>query len=545
MRIYVAQLNPVVGDIDGNTQKILHCLSEARKQKAEIVLFAEMTICGYAPDDLLLHRTFIDSMEQHLEKIVRYSKDLMVFVGLVRRNLLLEGEKNLYNSCAVIKNGRLLGFYDKWLLPNYDVFEEMRYFEPGEELGVWEYKGKKIGVIICEDIWQHAGYVEFTRYSRDPILALADVGIDLLLNLSASPYQFQKSDKRVNVCSKAAKTLQCPVILCCQVGGNGQLLFDGYSVYVNAKGELERLGKGFEEECMLIDLEAKSSARTYKYDPLQDVYQALLMGVRDYFTKHGFTKACLGLSGGIDSALVAKIAVDALGAKNVCALKMPSMYSSKEGLEDADQLVQNLQIECHTIPIQSPFDSYQQLLAPYFEGKKEDVTEENLQARIRGMILMAFSNKLGYIVLSTGNKSEGALGYSTLYGDMCGGLSVLGDVKKTLVYDLARWINQKEVVIPKRIIDKPPSAELSIDQKDSDHLPDYEVIDNVLEGYVEDYLTMNEIAVKYQISLEIVMDLIQRIHKAEYKRRQGPPNLRVSKKSFGVGRRYPIVQNWL
>jgi NAD+ synthase (glutamine-hydrolysing) len=546
MKILVAQRNPIVGDIDGNTAKILESMDEARKKGAELVMFGELMLCGYPPEDLVYHNTFIDSMELHLERIVKASKGLTVIVGLIRRNID-EGEKHLLNSAAVIHDGHLLGFQDKWLLPTYDVFEERRYFEPGKETKIWEIGGKKIGLIICEDIWQHAGYVGYTRYGRDPVQALVELNPDILLNISASPYQFQKPDVRVNVCAKAAKTLGCPVVMCCQVGANAQIIFDGYSVYVNKKGELCQLAKGFSEDAMLIDLEAEACPVPFEYEPMTNLIQALELGVKDYFAKCGFTKACLGLSGGIDSALVAYIAARALGPENVLGISMPSCFTTNASIGDAKALAERLGIEFLEIPIKKTFDAYLHLLEPHFQGKEVDITEENLQARIRGIILMAMSNKHGYIVLSTGNKSEVALGYSTLYGDMCGGLGVIGDVTKTKVYDLCRHINklEKKEVILNTIIDKPPSAELRPDQIDLDSLPEYGVIDNVLEGYVENYLSIDEVAQKYHIPQEQVLELVQMIHAAEYKRRQGPPILRVSKKSFGVGRRYPIVQKWL
>ncbi len=546
MKILVAQRNPIVGDIDGNTAKILESMDQAREKGVDLVMFGELMLCGYPPEDLVYHSTFIDSMELHLERIVKASKGITAIVGLIRRNIE-EGEKHLLNSAAVVQDGHLLGFQDKWLLPTYDVFEERRYFEPGTKTRIWEVGGKRVGLIICEDIWQHAGYVGYTRYGRDPVQALVEHKPDVLLNISASPYQFQKPDIRVNVCAKAAKTLQCPVIMCCQVGANGQIIFDGYSVYVNAKGELCQLAKGFAEDAMVVDLEAVSCAVPFEYESMSNLLSALQLGVKDYFHKLGFKKACLGLSGGIDSALVAYIAAKALGPENVLGISMPSCYTTSQSQKDAPELAKNLGMEFLEIPIKEPFDAYLHLLEPYFKGKEGDTTEENLQARIRGMILMALSNKHGYINLSTGNKSEVALGYATLYGDMCGGLGVIGDVTKTRVYDLCRHINkiEKKEIIPDSIITKPPSAELRHDQIDLDSLPEYGVIDNVLEGYVENYLSIDEIAEKYQVAQEQVLELIQKIHAAEYKRRQGPPILRVSKKSFGVGRRYPIVQKWL
>jgi NAD+ synthase (glutamine-hydrolysing) len=544
MRVFVAQLNPVVGDLEGNTLKIIQALDRARVKQADVVLFPELTLCGYPPEDLLLHQSFIDAQEECLKKIIHASAGLMIFVGLVRRNVST-GEKPIFNSAAVICDGKLLGFEDKRLLPTYDVFDERRYFEPGTTSQIWEYKGKKIGVLICEDIWQHAGYVSYTQYAKDPVLDFLASAPDLILNLSASPYQFQKPTVRVDVCIKCAKTLRCPVILCCQVGGNDQLIFDGYSIYVDKEGKLCQLAKGFEEDDMVVDLGVAPAPFSFTYDPIQDLYKALVLGVRDYFHKSGFKKGCLGLSGGIDSALVACIAVDALGKDNVLAITMPSRYSSEGSVDDSRVLAHNLGIELLEIPIEQPFQSFLDLLEPQFQGKGPDATEENMQARIRGTILMAISNKLGHIVLSTGNKSEMGMGYCTLYGDMCGGLSVISDVTKQHVYTLCRWLNREKEVIPVSIINKIPSAELRPDQKDSDSLPPYEVIDKVLQGYVEEYLSPEEIAKKYDVPTEVAIDLVRRIHRAEYKRRQGAPGLRVSKKAFRVGRRYPIVQGWV
>ncbi|MDN3506942.1 MAG: NAD+ synthase [Simkaniaceae bacterium] len=541
MRICMAQLNPVIGDLKGNTKKILQAVEKAKAEKADIVLFSELTISGYAPGDLLLHDDFVKEGEQYLQEIVKASSGICVIVGLVRIN---HGKgKHLYNSAAIVSDGQILGYYNKCLLPTYNVFDERRYFEPGREVKTFDIKGQKVAVIICEDIWQHSGHVA-TRYAFDPVLELVDEKPDILLNLSASPYQFDKPDIRVDVCAKAAKTLKCPVLLCCQVGGNDDIVFDGYSVAVDDHGDLRQLGKGFAEDFFTVALSAPICKVPFQYNQMQDLYKALTLGVHDYFSKQGFKKALLGLSGGIDSALVACIAAEALGPENVMGVAMPSRYSSEGSIRDAKQLADNLGIGYKKIPIEKPFDDYLQMLGPHFEGKPVDVTEENLQARIRGMILMGLSNKLGYIVLSTGNKSEMGLGYCTLYGDMCGGLGVIADVLKTQVYELSRWINRDKEIIPQSTIDKPPSAELRPDQKDLDSLPDYGVVDKVLKAYVEDHVEPKEIASRMHIDQELVDNLIGRLHAAEYKRRQAPPAIRVSKVSFSVGRRFPIVQGW-
>lgn len=541
MKICMAQLNPTIGDLAGNTKKILNAIKKAKRQHADIILFPELTICGYLPGDLLLHADFIKATQDCLTQIVQASSGICVIVGLIRPN---PGKgKPLFNSAAIIYDGQVIGYHNKCLLPTYNVFDERRYFEPGREVQTFQIKGKKVAVIICEDIWQHSGYVE-SPYAYDPVLELVRCKPDVLLNLSASPYQFDKPDVRIEVCANAARTLHCPVLLCCQVGGNDDLVFDGYSVCVDKHGHLRELSKGYEEDYVVVDLEAPLCHVPFRYNPMKDLYRALVLGVHDYFFKQGFKKALIGLSGGIDSALVACIAKDALGGENVLGVAMPSRFSSEGSIADAKALAENLGIGFKVVPIEGPFEDYLRLLNPLFEGRPADVTEENLQSRIRGMILMAISNKLGYIVLNTGNKSELGMGYCTLYGDMCGGLGVISDVLKAQVYELARWINRKEEIIPNYTIEKAPSAELRPNQKDTDSLPEYDIVDKVLQGYVEDHLAPREIANKYHLSQVLVDDLIRKIHLAEYKRRQAPPGIRVSKRAFSVGRRFPIVHGW-
>ena len=543
MLVYVAQLNPKIGDLRLNTDKIINAIDRARIEKADIVLFPEAAICGYPPEDLLLYDNFVNKIEDELQRVIEASKDLFIVIGTIRKNNKKTG-KPLSNSAAVIFDKKLLGYKDKTLLPTYDVFIEKRYFQPGLEQKVFEYKGKKIGVLICEDMWAH-GDNTISKYETDPVLEMEKLKPDLLLNLSASPYYFEKKDIRKQIFSKVAKTLKCPQIMCNQVGANDQLVFDGHSMYFDKEGQLLAIAKGFVEDHMLIDLEKPMSIFAYIEDPIKDLYEALVLGVKDYFRKLNLSKACIGLSGGIDSALVLCIAQDALGPHNVLALNMPSRYSSLSSLEDSHLLADQLRIELLDIPIDHMYQQYLDLLSPIFAGKSFDTAEENLQARIRGMILMAVSNKLGHIVLSTGNKSEMAMGYVTLYGDMCGGLGVLNDVSKSLVYKLSKWINRKKEIIPNKIIKKAPSAELRADQKDQDTLPKYEIVDQVIDGYVEDHLSIEEIVKKYNIKLETVKELVERIHLAEYKRRQGPPGIRVSKKAFSKGRFLPIVQGWI
>ena len=537
MRIFVSQLNPIIGDLEGNTKKILYALEQARLSNAELVLFSELILSGYPPEDLLLQRTFIEAHSYYLEQIIEASSGLIVILGLVRQNKG-KAEKSLINSAAVIYDRKLVGFQDKQLLPTYDVFDERRYFEPGSKTCIWPLKGKRIGILICEYMWQHS----INTYTHDPVLDLADLQPDLVLNLSASPYGFQKLETRIEVCLSCARTLRCPVVLCCQVGANDQLVFAGYSTYVNKQAKLQQLAKGFKEDTMLLDTESVSTPYAFTPDSFEDLYQALVLGVRDYFVKLGFKKACLGISGGIDSALAACIAVDALGRENVLGITMSSRYSSKQSFLDAIQLAKNLKITLKKISIEKPFQAYLELLEPYFADQEFDTTEENLQARIRGSILMAFSNKFGYLVLSTGNKSEMAMGYCTLYGDMCGGLSVLSDVTKQQVYILANLHKQR---IPKSTLKKPPSAELKDNQLDSDSLPPYDIIDQILKGYMEEHFSPEEISHQYQIPLDLVKQLIKRIHNAEYKRQQAAPGIRVSHRAFQSGRRFPIVQKWV
>lgn len=544
LRLLLAQINPTIGDLVGNTRKILEGILHAKRNAADIVLFPELVLTGYPPDDFLLLPHFIEALAFPLEEIKEASQGIVAIVGTPRLSTAMFGQP-LHNSAAIFQDGRLLGFQDKTLLPTYDVFDERRYFEPGDTVGVWDLCGLKVGITICEDIWQHSALLTSTTYARDPILELRRQQPDLVLNLSASPFSIAKFQSRLATCAKVATTLQCPFALCNQVGGNDGIIFDGRSLCIDQEGQLLHCAKAFEEDHVLIDLSHDKILCQLEENMIGDLYQALVLGVRDYFHKSGFARACLGLSGGIDSALVACIAVEALGKENVLAIAMPSRFSSESSVSDAVQLAHSLGIECREIPIEGPFQSYLELLAPHFQGKAFDAAEENLQARIRGMIMMALSNKLGYIVLSTGNKSELAMGYSTLYGDMCGGLGVISDVSKRQIYALAQWINRDREIIPISTMQKPPSAELRPNQKDSDSLPSYDVIDNVLQAYVEEHRSPKEIAKNFHYPIELVDNLVQRIHHNEYKRRQSAPGLRVTEKAFSVGRRFPIVQRWI
>lgn len=543
MRILLAQLNPIIGDLSGNTHKIKKAIQHGINQGVDLVVFPELALCGYPPEDLLLLPNFIEQTEICLQQIAKEVKGLTVVLGYPRLNSA-NSEKKLCNSAAIIQNQAIIGLQDKQLLPTYDVFDERRYFEPGKASQLWSIQGKKIAITICEDMWQHSDLLKFSNYPQDPIKSLIPLNPDLLLNLSASPFCTGQLHRRFSAISKAAIALQCPALLCNQVGGNDSLIFDGHSCAVDEMGRLRCCAKGFQEDLLIVDLQALCPVYHWQEDPLQMLYSALVLGVKDYFQKSGFKQACIGLSGGIDSALVACIAVEALGKQNVIGVSMPSRYSSEGSCRDAQKLADHLNIHLLTIPIESPFQSYLDLLTPFFHHKAADVTEENIQARIRGMILMGLSNKHGYIVLSTGNKSELAMGYSTLYGDMCGGLAVISDVTKVEVYALAKWLNRREELIPWETIHKPPSAELRPNQKDSDSLPEYEILDAVLKEYIEEHQSPLWIAEKYHLDLKFVQNLVHKIHQNEYKRRQSPPGLRVSEKAFSVGRKLPIVQKW-
>jgi len=543
MRILLNQMNPTVGDLVGNTKLILQGIEAGRKENAQLIVFPELALTGYPPEDLLLLPDFMKDVEASLQKIIEASHGIALIVGTPRYNRSKQG-KPLCNSAALIENQKIVGFQDKALLPTYDVFDECRYFAPGEETKVWKIGKYHFGITICEDIWQHSEDEVSTLYLQDPIENLKPLKPDFIINISASPYSLSKLKKRLKVCQKASSTLNCPVLFCNQVGANDTLIFDGNSFQMQASGVVQ-MAKAFQEDRLLVDLSVHKKPMEFVEQPMESLYKALVLGIRDYFNKSGLRTACLGLSGGIDSALVACLAVEALGAGSVKVITMPSRYSSSESEKDAKQLSQNLGIECLTVSIEEPFKSYLNLLNPLFDDKEEGIMEENLQARIRGMLLMAFSNKIGSVVLNTGNKSELALGYCTLYGDMCGGISVIGDVTKTQVYQLVKWINREKEIIPSNTIERAPSAELRHDQKDSDSLPDYELLDHVLTSYIEELESCEQIVKNYGYPKELVEDIIKKIHRNEHKRRQAPPALRVSEKSFSAGRRFPIVQKYV
>lgn len=543
MRVMAVQMNPTIGDLEGNEQMILNGLARARRAGVDIVLFPELTISGYPPEDLLLDSQFIVAIEAKLKQIEAETEGLIAVVGAPVWNRSGK-EKLLYNSAAIFRNGRLLGFHYKQLLPTYDVFDEKRYFEPGGEPTVFEHLGRRIAVTICEDLWQHAQTVGYTSYACDPVKQLQEKEVDLVLNLSASPYSFRRKGQRLEVFSLAARALQAPLVLCNQVGANDQLVFDGRSFHLNEKGELIHLAKGFEQDDLIADLEINACPCSLPDNDIGEMYRALVVGVRDYFHKQGFSRALLGLSGGVDSALTACIAKDALGAENVLTVSLPSRFSANEGKTNAKILAANLGIGFEQIPIEGLFESSLDLLEPYFQGRLWDTTEENLQSRIRGQILMSLSNKSGALLLNTGNKSEMAMGYTTLYGDMCGGFAPLNDVTKTNVYLLCAWANRERQVIPPYVLKRAPSAELRENQTDQDTLPPYEILDPIIEDYLEERMAPEAIAEKRSLPLVFVEGLICSMHCAEYKRRQAPLSIRVTAKSFSKGRNVPVVQKW-
>ncbi|MCF8067380.1 MAG: NAD+ synthase [Desulfobacterales bacterium] len=544
MKIAIVQLNTVIGYYKYNTNKIIEYAEKAKEMDCDLVVFSEMAISGYPPRDLLEKRDFVDANLAALEKIVKNIKGIGVICGYVDKNISEIGNP-LYNAAVLFENGKIIHKDYKRLLPTYDIFDESRYFEPGTDCSTFEYKGHKIGLTICEDAWNDKEIFKKRIYHVDPVAKMAEEGADLIINISASPFYDGKRAFKTNMLHAISKKYNVSFVYSNQVGGNDSILFDGSSMAFNASGKVAAEASDFEEDIICFD--TKNGTGDIKSIPRTDadaIYRALVMGTRDYMTKCGFSKAVIGLSGGIDSALTACVAADALGSKNVFTVFMPSRYTSQNNFEDTRQLAENLGVRYHTIPIDKMFKEYLPYISPGFDEKNPGVTEQNIQARIRGTIVMAISNRDGSMVLSTGNKSESAVGYCTLYGDMNGGLAVISDVPKIRVYELSRFINETEEIIPQRIIDKAPSAELKPDQTDQDDLPSYDVLDAILKGYIEDLKSVDEL-VDMGYEKSVVMDIIKRVHRNEYKRQQAAPGLKVTSKAFGYGRRYPLAQKYM
>jgi len=542
MKIGIAQINAVVGDFPGNAKRILAAYRECLEKGADLVVTPEMSLVGYPPRDLVFKSQFVPKCLQALDYLADETKAVPLLVGYVDFHTGEIG-KPYRNAVAWLESGKIRERFFKTLLPTYDVFDERRYFEPGEVCMPFEWNGKRIGVTICEDIWTE-DYLQRPFYDRDPVAELCARGVDFILNMSASPFHLGKPACRRQMLSDVAKDAKVPVVYCNSLGGNDQLVFDGHSVVVDATGDVIAQLSGFTEECRVVDVALGGEVESLDTTDAEQLYSALVLGLRDYAQKCGFSSVCLGLSGGIDSALTAVIAADALGAENVHGLTMPSPYSSSGSVSDSFDLAKNLGIRCDEISISVAFESVKKTMAPLFEGRKEDVTEENMQARLRGLLLMALSNKDNHLLLTTGNKSELAVGYCTIYGDMCGGLAVISDLPKTKVFEVARWINRDQERIPWNTIEKPPSAELRPDQKDQDTLPEYDVLDQILELYVEQHLGAEEI-VERGFDETMVRWIQRRVDLNEWKRQQAAPGIRVTSKAFGIGRRMPIAQRFV
>ena len=551
MKISLVQLNYTIGAFDDNSNAIISTIHKAREEGADLIIFSELCVSGYPPLDLLEHRAFVEKCENYVEKIAGETSDIAVIIGSPRVNPNPEG-KNLYNSAYFIYNGKIVEVINKSLLPTYDIFDESRYFEPGRNYKLIEYQGVKIAVTICEDLWYDqpllSDFGKSKLYMENPMEKLAELQPDLVINIAASPFSYTQENVKNEILRSNAGKYKIPIIYVNQIGANTELIFDGASRVLNSRGKVVMRLKAFTEDRQSIDFHEIEQIDGDYPDPLKDdqtgkIHEALILGLKDYFEKMGFRKAILGLSGGIDSAVTCVLAVRALGRENVRVLLMPSKYSTDHSITDAQKLADNLGIFYDIISIREIFERFENELKPVFGNLPPDVAEENLQARIRGTLLMAVSNKFGNILLNTSNKSEAAVGYGTLYGDMNGGLSVLGDVYKTDVYKLAHYINRDIEIIPVNTIEKAPSAELRPDQKDTDSLPDYGQLDTILFHYIEKRLSVKEI-VALNIDKEIVEKVLKLVNTNEYKRFQTPPILRISSKAFGPGRRMPLVAKY-
>ncbi|MCP4682151.1 MAG: NAD+ synthase [Desulfobacterales bacterium] len=544
MKIAICQINPIIGDFEYNISLIKDATGRAKKSGCALAVFPEMALVGYPARDLLEKPSFINENLAYLDRLSSEIQGISIICGHVDRNPSKTG-KSLINSVALIRDGHIRGKGGKRLLPAYDVFDETRYFEPSPGSLVFELENRRFGVTICEDIWNADDYSGVPRYELDPVSEIIGHGIDVLINTSASPYNIEKGALRLALLDKLSNRYHIPILYCNQVGGNDDLLFDGHSMVVDGAGRQIRLGKQFESDYFVWDMEKAYEEVAEPWPSTEEsVLNGLIMGTRDYTSKCGFKRALVGLSGGIDSSLVAFIGREALGPENVTGVSMPSPYTSDISKKDAGALADNLGIRFEEIPISELFSVYKETLAPIFKGLKQDQTEENIQARIRGNLLMAMSNKFNALLLTTGNKSEFAMGYCTLYGDLSGGLAVISDIPKTLCYRLAHYINKDSEIIPQRIISRPPSAELKPDQTDQDTLPPYDVLDDILEAAVEKYLGLEEIVARGH-DPAVVEDVLRRLAFNEYKRCQAPPGLKITTKAFGVGRRYPIARGRL
>jgi NAD+ synthetase len=534
MKIALAQINPTIGFFEQNQSKILKMINQAKKQACDLVIFSEMVLTGYPPRDVLEKQEFIDS--QPLMSLIQNVHGIGVICGYVESS----GD-HLFNSAVLFENGQMIHKSRKQLLPVYDVFDEQRYFQPGDTNDIIAYKGHQLGLTICEDIWNDMDFFGKRIYQADPVKELIQKGADFMINISASPFHLGKGVLKMKMIQSLSQKYAVPFVYVNQVGGNDSLIFDGSSVVIDQAGNIVAQARDFEEDFITYDTKTNQGV----CHPISDcdeetVLKALVLGTRDYVHKCGFQKAIIGLSGGIDSALTTAIAVKALGKRNVRTVYMPSLYTSSENDIDTKQLAENLGVDREIVPIDMMFDQFLQNLPNDFNRDNHGLAEQNLQARIRGTILMAFSNKYNALVLTTGNKSELAVGYCTLYGDMNGALAVISDLPKTMVYAISRYINKDQEIIPQSIIEKAPSAELKPDQKDQDDLPEYERLDIILKAYIEDHKSIDQI-VEMGFNQSLVLDIIQRIYRNEYKRQQAPPGLKVTSKAFGYGRRYPIA----
>jgi NAD+ synthase/NAD+ synthase (glutamine-hydrolysing) len=541
VKIALGQINPTVGDFSGNASKIVDFARRAQAAGAGLILFPELSVCGYPPRDLVERPSFVARNRETVERIAAETRGIAVICGLVTPADSDTG-KAVMNSAAWLVDGKVAFIQSKMLLPTYDVFDEMRNFAPAKNQELFSFCGNRMALTICEDAWNDKHFWRRQLYQVDPVDRLIHAGGNFVLNISASPFWIGKRELRRDILASIARQHKVPVVLVNQVGGNDSLVFDGSSLVLNAQGEIIAQGRSFEEDLIYFDSQnLTGEIHGQIAGDEASVYSALVLGTRDYMHKCGFHKAIIALSGGIDSALTAVIAVDAVGPENVIGVGMPGPYSSQGSIDDARALAANLGIRFELLSINSAYQAYRGILQPVFAGLKEDVTEENIQARARGMLLMALSNKFGAIVLSTGNKSELGVGYCTLYGDMVGGLAVISDVPKTLVYRLSEYANSRRPVIPRSTLEKPPSAELRPDQKDSDSLPPYEVLDAILDDYVEDSHPAERIAADHGFDLEVVRRVIRMVDRSEYKRQQAAPGLKISPKAFGYGRRLPIA----